>query len=594
MFKWLASLFAKPVQAGASEPPRPERPGGFFSTDADVTREGNTYDRLQGAIALSFQRGLEQTAIAQDAATTAIAQDASIKSAFLERSVNIPEAQVLWYASQGFIGYQMCALLAQNWLINKACAISGEDAIRKGYMLDIEAAEGVDSDKIIKAIQRADRKYGIRKQAEQLTKYGRIFGIRLALFKIQSDDPDFYEKPFNPDGITPGSYRGISQIDPYWITPELDAAAAADPASMHFYEPTYWRVGGKRYHRSHFVINVPDEVPDILKPSYLYGGLPLTQQIYERVYAAERSANEAPQLLLTKRSTVLHTDVDKAMADQATFEQKLAVWIQYRDNYGVKVLGLDEIMEQFDTTLSDVDAVIMTCYQLVAAVAKVPATKLLSTSPKGFNATGEYDESSYHETLESIQTHEMTPLIERHHLCAMRSDIAPRLDIKPVEVHIDWNPVDAPTEKEQAEINSIKAQTAKNLFDMGAIDGMDERDRLKEDVSSGYAGLVDIEPGGGGEENPLDAILGALAGDSMIRSAGEYEGATLVTYQAFLDESIVEEKIAAGDYAVQVSPDLASPTGRRIRWIVDGHHSLEAARRSGVEPVFQVEPLPNG
>ena len=59
----------------------------------------------------------------------------------------------------------------------------------------------------------------------------------------------------------------------------------------------------------------------------------------------------------------------------------------------------------------------MSQYQLVAAAANVPATKLLGTTPKGFNATGEYEEASYHEELESIQANDLSRLLARHHLC---------------------------------------------------------------------------------------------------------------------------------------------------------------------------------
>ena len=59
---------------------------------------------------------------------------------------------------------------------------------------------------------------------------------------------------------------------------------------------------------SHFVILRGPEVSDILKPSYLYGGLPLTQLILERVYGAERTANEAPMLALTKRLVVRYME----------------------------------------------------------------------------------------------------------------------------------------------------------------------------------------------------------------------------------------------------------------------------------------------
>ena len=80
--------------------------------------------------------------------------------------------------------------------------------------------------------------------------------------------------------------------------------ANMSPDSLTFYEPQYWRVGGKRIHKSHLWISRGDEVADILKPSYLYGGVPVVQQIFERVYAAERTANEAPILALTKRLNI--------------------------------------------------------------------------------------------------------------------------------------------------------------------------------------------------------------------------------------------------------------------------------------------------
>ena len=94
----------------------------------------------------------------------------------------------------------------------------------------------------------------------------------------------------------------------------------------------------------------------------------------------------------------------------------------------------------------------MTQYQLVAAVSCMPATKLLSTSPKGFGASGEYEESSYHELLESIQDDALTPLLERHHALVMRSFIAPKGG-EAVATTIVWNPLDTPTAKELADTN---------------------------------------------------------------------------------------------------------------------------------------------
>lgn len=406
-------------------------------------------------------------------------------------AANLPDELVGWFAGQGFIGYQTCALIAQNWLVDKAVSMPARDAVRHGYDIHINGANDEDAaSELIDALKEADKTFRTRKNLEQFVKMGRLFGVRVLVFLVESTDPKYYEKPFNPDGVTPGSYKGMAQVDPYWCVPELDALAVQDPASEHFYEPTWWVINGTRYHRSHLCVFRANEVPDILKPVYRYGGIPVPQQIVERVYAAERTANEGPQLAMTKRLTVWKTDLAAIYANQDKAAEHMAYFTQYRDNHGVKLVDQDDTMEMHDTGLADLDVTIMTQYQLVAAAARVPATKLLGTTPKGFNATGEYDEASYHEELETIQSNDLTPLLDRHYLLTMLSSVAP--GAKGLTVNIDWAPVDSPTAKEYAEINKLKSETDNTLVQAGAIDGLDIRARLKNDPNSEYTGIADI------------------------------------------------------------------------------------------------------
>jgi phage-related protein (TIGR01555 family) len=402
----------------------------------------------------------------------------------------LPEAQVLWYANQSFIGYQLCSLLAQQWLISKCCLMPAKDATRNGYEITINDGTEVEPE-ILDYIREADVRFNINKNLIQFVQMGRVFGIRHAMFIVESDDPDYYLKPFNPDGVTPGSYKGISQIDPYWITPQLDAEAAGNPASIYFYEPTWWVINGKPIHRTHLVIFRTEEVSDILKPSYIFGGVPIPQKVAQRVFAAESTANEAPMLAATKRTDVMKIDVTQAAAQPAAIASRLQQYVTNRNNYGVKTIGLDDEYEQHDTSLADLDAVIMTQYQIVAAAANVPATKLLGTQPKGFNTTGEFEESSYHEELESVQRHDLTALLERHHLLLIRSEIAPQFNIEPFHTTITWNPLDAMTAEELAVLNKIKSETGQYLITSGAISPEDERQRIITDPQSGYNGIVD-------------------------------------------------------------------------------------------------------
>ena len=400
---------------------------------------------------------------------------------------SVSNAVVFWYASQGFIGAQMCGIVAQNWLVNKACAMPADDAIRKGYNIVSIDGEELEPD-AVKLMKSYDRSMKLEWNMREFIRKGRIFGIRIAMFKVESTDKEYYEKPFNIDGITPNSYKGIVQVDPYWTAPMLDGASASQPDTLHFYEPTWWIINGKKVHRSHLIIFRHAEPVDVLKPQYLYGGVPLTQQIMERIYAAERTSNEAPQLAMSKRTTVWLTDMEAVMADTSSAISRIQQWAQYRDNYGVKLGDKEgDEFQQFDTSLADFDALIMTQYQLVAAIAGIPATKLIGTSPKGFGASGEYEESSYHELLESIQTHDLTPFVERHHQLVIKSFVEPQLGIKiSAETTLNWLPLDTPTAAELAATNLAKAQAGQILVTAGAVSSEEERQRVATDKTGGY------------------------------------------------------------------------------------------------------------
>lgn len=427
-----------------------------------------------------------------------------------------------WYMQQGFIGYQNAAFIAQHWLIYKACATPVDDAIRNGY--DITTADGEDLDaKALKIFKHWDRKLAIMGQLRDFGVKGRIFGIRIALFKVESDDPQYYEKPFNPDSVKPGKYRGITQIDPYWTAPILDADSSGVPSSDHFYEPTWWLIGSQRVHRTHLVIFRYAEPADVLKPLYLFGGIPLPQMIMERVYAAERTANEAPALALSKRTNVWLTNMKKVMADTAKATKLINWWISVRDNFGIKIGDKQEDdFKQFDTPLSEFDGLVMTQYGLVAATAGMPICKLLGTTPGGFAATGDYDESSYHELLESMEERDLSPFLSRHHQLVMLSEVKPKFpELADTEIVVDWHELDAMTHKEKADENLVKMQTDAAGIAAGSLTPQDSRKRLATDKESGYHGIgLDLEletlPL---EDDPSEAAEAARSGGHAVVAA---------------------------------------------------------------------------
>lgn len=403
-------------------------------------------------------------------------------------NISAPVDDIIYtfYATQCFIGFQACSVLTQNWLINKACSLPAKDAIRPNYTLNykVPADEVIDNDFLteIKDVSDDKTKYNIREVARLFAEKKRQFGQILAFPIIDGVD---YSLPFNIDAVKPNSYKGMTVVDPVWYAAELDSDAISDPSSLNYFRPTYFRMpDGKKIHYSWCLFNLNGEVPDVLKPTYYWGGYPVPQLIYKRVYAAEKTANEAPMLAMSKRLLVTDINVAAAVTNQKETQDKINALINFRDNFGVVTKRPNENIQQIDTSLTDFDEVIMTQYQLVAAASAVPASKLIETQPKGFNSNGEYEDNQYKMLLASIQEDDLSPLMEFHYqlLCKSKFGLTRYFTVK-------FDEIDTPTEKERAEINEIQARTDATLVQAGVIAPDEVRQKLINDENSGYNGI---------------------------------------------------------------------------------------------------------
>lgn len=410
-----------------------------------------------------------------------------------------------------FIGYQACAILKQNWLIDRACTISAVDAMAPGYRLgfadetDDQDIPNVEERKInekrladIEEISR--KKYRIPEICIKANIVKKVFGYSL-IVPVFRDEVD-YSVPFNIDGIKPGSYVGLKVIEPMWILPQF-GSDAANPLSENFYDPEYYALpqgNGRLIHRSWCIKLINSEVPDILKPVYYWGGIPLTQQIYRRVYAAEKTADEAPMLALSKRLLVVSANLDNYYANPDEVEKKMEALTELRNNFGVFIRDIADNgdVQQIDTSLADFEETTILQYQLVSAIAQIPINKLLKIPIKGFQSVGTYETDDYNQSLLAIQKDDFTPIIQLHNSLYSKSELG-----EEIAFVVHFNEIDTPTEKETAEIREINSRTAANYVAAQILAPEEERDRLRRDEDSGYS---TIKPDYDYEDEDADLI----------------------------------------------------------------------------------------
>ena len=61
----------------------------------------------------------------------------------------------------------------------------------------------------------------------------------------------------------------------------------------------------------------------------------------------------------------------------------------------------------------------------------------------------------------------------------------------------------------------------------------------------------------------------------------------IISSQRYIDDETVAKKIDAADYVVFVSPEF-EVDDMTVQVVLDGHHSLAAAKIAGVEPEYRV------
>jgi uncharacterized protein len=216
--------------------------------------------------------------------------------------------------------------------------------------------------------------------------------------------------------------------------------------------------------------------------------MPLTQMIYKRVWCAEKTANEAPQLAMSKRLLIVDANVQQIIKNKNYVYKLMQVITKCRTNWGVFFKSPTANIQQIDTSLTDFEECMFSQYQLVASIAQMPATKLLQTTPKGFNSTGEFEWKIYAQLEETIQNREYVPLIEKHLriLTAVQGD-------KRI-INVKFNEIDAPNEKERTEIDAQKSNTRCNYVQNGILTPEEVRSVMRNEEGGEYSSIAVESP----------------------------------------------------------------------------------------------------
>lgn len=351
---------------------------------------------------------------------------------------------------------QIANIYRSNWMGRKAVDIPALDAVRKGR--DWQAAQDQ-----IELIEAEQNRLGFWKKLLDALIKARLWGG--AALYIGTGDNDL-SAPLDPGRVKKGGVRYLTVLS------RRDVAAGdidQDVTSEFYGKPAYYDVTGQssmvRLHPSRLALFIGASQAD----QFLTGGINQGwgDSVLEAMYSAMKNADATAANIA---SLVFEANVDvfripdfmASLADPTYSQRLLDRFMLAATAKGINralILDKDEEYERKTISFATLPDVMQQFIQQFCGAADIPMTRFLGTAPSGLGSNGDHSMANYHDRIASLQTLEITPALYRLDECLIRSALGSR----PPEIFYTWAPLEQMSEKEQAEIGKMNAETAEVL-----------------------------------------------------------------------------------------------------------------------------------
>lgn len=344
----------------------------------------------------------------------------------------------------------------------------------------------------IKEIGEEFKRLHVREAFRKIAEHDAYFGRGQMFISLKNHD---ISEPLIIDKrtIKPKSLEAIRIIEPIWTTPS--AYNTNDPLGPNYYIPQSWYVMGQTVHSSRLCSVITREMPDILKPSFNFGGISLSQLVEPYVDNWLRTRQSVADLVNNFSLTALQTDMGAVLQDEDLTEGKNLIdranlFTLLKSNKGLMLLDKEkEELIQLNTPLSGLGELQAQSLEHLCSASRIPAIILTGISPAGLNATSEGEVRVFYDWISSQQeTFYLQHL--RKILQLVQLNLYGEID---TDIECSYKPLYQMTDKELAEIRSMDAVTDTAYHTMGVISAEEIRNRLSKNPTNGYEGLEDYD-----------------------------------------------------------------------------------------------------
>lgn len=339
----------------------------------------------------------------------------------------------------GFIGYTTLSALAQNGVIISCIKTVADDMLREWITLENkgESESHTEVSHKITLLEKGINDFTLRHIFLEAVTKTRYFGGGLIFIDTGVTDPETLKRPLDKSEksaeLRKGGLKGFTFIEPINVFPgQYDTV---NPLSPQYFTPQSWWVNGKEVHASRFIKITTGDVPILLRPSYNFFGIPTAQILWDYVLHFQKDHIAVSRMLGKYSDTVFKMgglrELLSATGGARQIDNRLSSMAYNRNNDSVTAIDMEhEDIVKVESNLSGLTDIVRQRLELICAINRTPAVKLLCISPSGFNATGESDITNYNDHIGTMQENILrTPLsqviecLQLHLFGTVESDI---------------------------------------------------------------------------------------------------------------------------------------------------------------------------
>lgn len=321
----------------------------------------------------------------------------------LGTSVDKAMANVWEHSGRNLDHHQLSARYREDWISQKVCTIVPQDLTREWRKIDTE--DGTE----------ADDELGIRDLFNEATVWSRLYGTSFIMLDLKGAGA--LDKPLNVDKLKAGCINNLIIVDRTRVVPigEINQ----DPLSPYYMMPEHLQLVGSTQpiHCSRFLRFDATRLPlfeTIRNQWYADSTLIPLEDVIDQFHSAAASASSLCQEALIDVVAIpgLQQILSNPCGEQAIMK-RFRTMKQLKSVHKVLLLDAHEEYETKSMNLNSLKELIWEYLKIVAAACSIPATRFLSASPDGMNATGQSDLVNYVQMLQGLQRRLYNPLLKQ-------------------------------------------------------------------------------------------------------------------------------------------------------------------------------------